>query len=282
MWPLFPGPADPGSGVMCSLLWGWGSHLGVPARPASPANTWLALLGLHLSLAVSRQDLGDPRCPWLGPLLWVTQRGPGFLPSPPPGLEQSRNCTSSSQVLPGSPGSVAWGPVWLSLLSEAGLCWCHRTLDGPRWMGVTIGFLPRFLEGGLAEAWASVPKGPALLGWVPEASGVICGCSAWPGVLWSSWAVSVLASRLGLQPSHVPVPGHRAVGWTGGWLPQEAPAPGPKGGGYRALVASSCCVSPEAGELGAPGDRCRKPRELCACLRVSCTLPMPRSQAVLP
>lgn len=103
MWPLFPGPADPGSGVMCSLLWGWGSHLGVPARPASPANTWLALLGLHLSLAVSRQDLGDPRCPWLGPLLWVTQRGPGFLPSPPPrvGAEQKLH-----QFQPG----VAWVP----------------------------------------------------------------------------------------------------------------------------------------------------------------------------
>lgn len=103
--------------------------------------------------------------------------------------------------------------------------------------------------------------------------------AAWPGVLRTSravsrGAVSVLAAWLGLQPSHVPVPGRRAVGWGGEWLPQEAPALGPKVGVQRGLVAPSCCACPpclKPGMWGAPGDCCRKPPELCARMRVACT-----------
>lgn len=110
-WPLFPGPADPCSGVMCSLLWGWGSHLGcLPGLRPRPIPGWPCSGGLHWSLRVQRQCLGDPRSPWLCPLLWVTQRGPGFLPlGPRPQAGAEQKLHQPSQVLPGAPASVVWG-----------------------------------------------------------------------------------------------------------------------------------------------------------------------------
>lgn len=187
-----------------------------------------------LAMSPSMGDSARPRLPALGP--------------PPPGWSRAEAAPAQPAVAWGS-GLCVVGAVGLPLASEAGLCWCRSTADSSRWMGVTGGFLPRFLEGELAEAWASVPRGPALLGRVPEASGVIYGRCARPGVLRTSWAVSVLGSERAcflaaavafLRPGAWPQGSRmeRGVGGVSG-----GSSTGPESRRAEATVASSCCAA---------------------------------------
>lgn len=164
---------------LCLPLWGWGSHRGGACQACSPGQHLASppRQGCAHSLEVLRRYLGDLRCPRPGPLLRVTQRGPGFLPLVPLGWSRAEAAPASARCGLGSRSLWWW---WVGARGapppEAGACGRLRTADGVRSLGVTVGFLPRFLEGLLAEARIGVPKEPALLGWVPEASGVIYGC----------------------------------------------------------------------------------------------------------
>lgn len=93
----------------------------------------------------------------------------------------------------------------------------------------------------------------------------------WPGVLQSSWAVSVLGYWPGLQPFSCPRASPPALataqwGAAGRWLPQETPARGLHVGGQWGRVASSCCARPPSHSLGGGEHLGTVPPSLCVCV----------------
>lgn len=206
--------------------------------------------GLRWALEVLRQHLSVLRCPWLGLLLGVTQQGPGFLPLVPLGWSRAEAAPAPAWCCLG-PWPL-WGGQGVSPRSRR-LRMLVPQDCAARWTGAMVGFLPWFLEGELAGAWTGLPEGPVLWGWVPEASGMICGCRV------SGQACCRVAGQrpwllAGLQPSpHVPEPPPCP-------RPREPPelqgwATGGGGGGEGGLLPSLLWCLPPApwpGGCGAP------------------------------
>lgn len=211
-----------------------------------------AQAGLLWFLEAQRQCLGDPRCPWLCPLLWGTQRGPGFLPlggPPPPGRSRAEAASA--------PARVAWG---------SGLCGVGACGAPPRLRGWTM-LVPqdcRRHEVGGGHGWLpSKVSGGGAGGSLGQCTRRACTLGTGPRSFRSDLRLLREARRaadpLGSERTCF-LAGAAAFSRPGAWprgsrlewggVSQEAPAPGLKVGGQRGLVASSCCGAPfpEAGE----------------------------------